>query len=75
MSEHKHKKEKTLPLEVHDKVQEDFVVVREKHFTKHGGQAIKQVLKPKIFSNALPHRNLSFGKNHNTMVLDHTFFI
>jgi hypothetical protein len=43
--EHKHKKEKTPPLEIHDEVQEDFIVVHYKHFTKHGGQVVKQVSK------------------------------
>ncbi len=42
---HKHKHEKTLPLEIRDKVQEDFVFVHKKCLTKHGGQAIKQVSK------------------------------
>jgi hypothetical protein len=41
-SEQKCKKEKTLPLEIHDKVRKD-VVVHKKHFTKHGGQVVKQV--------------------------------
>jgi hypothetical protein len=45
--EHKCKKEKTLPLEVHDEVEKKFVVVHKKYFTKHGGQVVKQVLKPK----------------------------
>jgi hypothetical protein len=45
MSEHKHKKEKTLPLEIHDEVQEEFIVVRKKRLMKHGGQTIKQVSK------------------------------
>jgi len=43
--EHKHKKEKTPPLEIHDEIQEDFIVIHNKHFTKHGGQVIKQVSK------------------------------
>jgi hypothetical protein len=29
----------------------------------------------KGFSSTPLHRNPSLGKNHNTMVLDHTFFI
>jgi hypothetical protein len=47
MSEHKRKKEKTLPLEICDEVQEEFVVVCKKHFMKHGGQSVKQVSKLK----------------------------
>jgi len=35
--EHKQKKEKTLPLEICNKVQEGFVLVRKKCLTKHGG--------------------------------------
>jgi hypothetical protein len=43
----KHKcKEKTPPLDIHDEIQEEFVVVHKKHSMKHGGQAIKQVPKP-----------------------------
>jgi hypothetical protein len=34
-------------LEVDDEVQKKIVVVRKKHLTKHGGQTIKQVSKPK----------------------------
>jgi hypothetical protein len=45
--EHKGKKDKTLPLDIHDKVQKDFVLVCNKHLMKHGGQVIKQVSKPK----------------------------
>jgi hypothetical protein len=45
--EHKWKKEKTSPLEIRDKVQEDFVLVCKKCLMKHGGQVVKQVLKPK----------------------------
>jgi hypothetical protein len=36
-----------LPLGICDEVQKDFVVVCKKCFIKHGGQTIKQVLKPK----------------------------
>jgi hypothetical protein len=43
--EHKHKKEKTPPLDIHDEIQEDFIVVHNKHFKKHGGQIVKQVSK------------------------------
>jgi hypothetical protein len=46
-SKHKCKKEKTPPLDIHDKVQKEFVVVHKKCLTKHEGQAIKQVSKPK----------------------------
>jgi hypothetical protein len=45
MSKHKLKKEKTPPLEICDKVQEEFVVAYKKCFKKHGNQTIKQVLK------------------------------
>jgi hypothetical protein len=47
MFKHNHKKEKTPPLDICDKVQKEFVVVRKKCFTKHEGQVVKQVLKPK----------------------------
>jgi hypothetical protein len=32
-----HKQEKTLPLDIHDEIQEEFIVVHKKHFTKYGG--------------------------------------
>jgi len=41
-----HKKEETPPLEIHDKVQKEFVVVHKKCCTKYGGQPVKQVPKP-----------------------------
>jgi hypothetical protein len=43
--EHKRKKEKNLPLDIHNEFQEDFVLVHKIHLVKHGGQAIKQVSK------------------------------
>jgi len=46
-SKHKHKKEKTMPLDIHKKVQEDFVLVHKKYLMKHGHHVVKQVLKPK----------------------------
>jgi hypothetical protein len=58
---HKHKKEKTSPLEICNKVQKTFVVVRKKCLTKHGGQIIKQVLKPE---RILKHLNLSKPITH-----------
>ncbi len=33
-------------MEIHDEVQEDFVLVRRRRLTKHGGQVVKQVSKP-----------------------------
>ncbi len=44
--EHMHTKEETAPLEIHDKIQKEFVVVHKKCCTKHGGQPVKQVPKP-----------------------------
>jgi len=35
--EQKHKKEKTSPLEIHDEVEKEFVVVHKKRLMKHGG--------------------------------------
>ncbi len=43
--EHKRKKEKNLPLDIHNEFQEDFVLVHKIHLMEHGGQAIKQVSK------------------------------
>jgi len=37
MYEHKHKMDKTTPLEICDKVQKEFVVVPKKRLKKHGG--------------------------------------
>jgi len=45
MYEHKCKKEKTLPLKICDKAQEDFVVVCKQRLTKQGSQIIKQISK------------------------------
>jgi len=45
MFKHKLKKEETPPLEICNKVQEEFVVACKKCLTKHGSQTIKQVLK------------------------------
>jgi ubiquinone biosynthesis protein Coq4 len=45
MSKHKHKQEKTPPLDIHNEVQEEFIVVYKKWFTKHGCQVVKQVSK------------------------------
>ncbi len=36
-----------MPLEIHNKVQDDFVLVCKNCLVKHGGQAIKHVLKLK----------------------------
>jgi hypothetical protein len=75
-SEHKCKKEKSLPLGIRDKVQEDFILVCKKCLTKHGGQIVKQVSKPqKILEHIVSLDSIIHEKNRNTMVLDHTFFI
>jgi hypothetical protein len=75
MSKHKCKKEKTPPLEICDKIQKEFIVVHKKCLTKHEGQIIKQVSKLKRIFEHLTLPNLSLERNHNTMVLDHTFYI
>ncbi len=75
MYEHKRKKEKTSPLEIRDKIEQDFVIVHKKYFTKHGGQLIKQVLNQRGFSSAPLCQNLSLWINRNIVVLDHTFSI
>jgi len=73
--EHKRKKEKTPPLEIRDKVQEDFIVVCNKCLTKHGGQVVKQVSKlEKIFEHIIS-LELIARTNHNMVVLDHNFSI
>jgi hypothetical protein len=46
-SKHKLKKEKAPPLDICNEVQKEFVVACKKCLMKHGGQAVKQVLKPK----------------------------
>jgi hypothetical protein len=45
MFKHKLKKEETPPLEICNKIQEEFVIACKKCLTKHGSQTIKQVLK------------------------------
>jgi hypothetical protein len=44
--EHKHKNEKTPPLEICDEVQKEFIFVCKKCLTKYGGQAITRRKKP-----------------------------
>jgi hypothetical protein len=46
-SKHNHKKDKTPPLDIRDKIQKEFIVVLKKCLRKHGGQIVKQVLKLK----------------------------
>ncbi len=73
--EHKHKKEKTPPLDICEEVQNEFIVVHKKCLTKHGSQIVKQISKQKKNSSTMFHQNLTLGKNCNTVVLDHTFSI
>ncbi len=76
MFEHKHKKEKTPPLEIYDKVQEEFIVVLKKHFTKHGGQVIKQILKPKkIIEGPASSKPIIWGKSQHNCIGSHLFYL
>jgi hypothetical protein len=74
-SEHKHKKEKTPPLEIHNEFQEDFIVVCKKHLTKHGGQVVKQVSKPERILERIILPKPIIRTNCNMVVLNHTFSI
>jgi hypothetical protein len=48
------RKEKSPPLEIHDEVPEEFIVVHNKCFMTHGCELIKQVLKlEKIFEHPI----------------------
>ncbi len=74
--EHTHKKDKTPPLEICNEVQEEFVVVHKKRLTKHGGQAIKLVLKPeRIFKcHALPKPIIQEKPQHSG-IGSHLFYL
>jgi len=76
MSEHKHKKEKTLPLEICDKLEKDFIVIHKKYFTKHGGQVIKQVSKPKrIFERPALSKPITLDKSQHSGIGSHLFYL
>jgi hypothetical protein len=72
--EHKHKKEKTH-LDIHNEVQEDFIVVCKKRLMKRGGQVVKQVSKLKRILKHIILPEPITKTNCNMVVLDHTFSI
>jgi hypothetical protein len=74
-SKHKRKKEKTPPLEIHDEVQKDFILVCKKCLTKHGGQAIKQVLKlERIFKCTTSLEPITWEKLQHDGIGSHLFY-
>jgi len=74
-SKHKHKKEKTPPLEIHDEVQKDFILVCKKCLTEHGGQAIKQVLKlERIFKRTTSLEPITWEKLQHDGIGSHLFY-
>jgi hypothetical protein len=76
MFKHNHKKEKTPPLEICDKVQKEFVVVRKKCFTKHEGQTVKQVLKPKrILERFVTLEPITHEKSQLNGIRSHLFYL
>jgi hypothetical protein len=75
-SKNKHKKEKTLPLEIHDEIQKDFILVRKKHLTKHGGQVIKRVSKPKrILEHIVSLEPIIWEKSQHSGIESHLFYL
>ncbi len=75
MFKHNHK-EKTPPLEICDKVQKEFVVVWKKCFTKHEGQAVKQVLKPKrILERPVTLEPITQEKSQHIGIRSHLFYL
>ncbi len=76
MSKHKLKKEKTFPLEIHDEVQEEFIVVRKKCLMKHGGQAIKQVSKlERILECPTLLKPITAEKSQHNGIGSHLFYL
>jgi hypothetical protein len=74
-SKHKRKKEKTPPLEIHNEVQKDFILVRKKCFTEHGGQTIKQVLKLKrILKHTASLEPITWEKLQHSGIGSHLFY-
>ncbi len=73
--EHKRKKENTPPLEIRDKVQEDFVV-HKKHFTKHGNQVVKEVLKQeKIFEHTISSEPIIHKKLQHSAIESYLLYL
>jgi hypothetical protein len=74
--EHKHKKEKTPTLEIHNEVLKDFIAVHNKHFTKHGGQVIKQVSKlERIFECTISLECIIQEKSQHIGIGSHFFYL
>jgi hypothetical protein len=74
--EHKHKKEKISPLEIHDEVQKDFVLVYKEHLMKHGGQVVKQVSKPKrIFECTILPKPIIQETSQHSGIGSHLFYL
>ncbi len=77
-SEHKYKKEKTLALEICNKVEKEFVIIYNKHLTKHGGQVIKQVLNDepeKIFERLVSLKPIIWEKSQHNGIGSHLFYL
>jgi hypothetical protein len=65
-----------LPLEIRDKVEEDFVVIHKKCFTKHGGQVIKQVSKlERIFEHLALSKPIILDKSQHSGIGSHLFYL
>ncbi len=63
-------------MEIHDKVQEDFIVVHKKHFTKHGGQVVKQVLKlERILKCIVSPEPIIREKSQHIGIRSHLFYL
>jgi len=73
--EHKHKKEKIPPLEIHDEVQEEFVVCK-KHLMKHESSIVKQIVVPKrILEHPILLKLITQEKSQHNGIGSHLFYL
>jgi hypothetical protein len=63
-------------LEICDEVQKEFIVVCKKCPTKHGGQAIKQVSKPKkVLKHLTSLELITWKKSQHNGIGSHLFYL
>jgi hypothetical protein len=63
-------------LEICNEVEKRFVVIYKKRLTKHGGQVIKQVLKPKsIFESLVLSKPITWENSQHNGIGSHLFYL
>jgi hypothetical protein len=63
-------------LEICNEVQKEFIVVCKKRLTKHGGQAIKQVSKPKkVLERPTSLEPITWEKSQHNGIGSHLFYL